>query len=108
MSLMSFAPRSLCLSGGTERIQVGSVYGGAEGSGFHVFQASQPLLVGASKGGIAGGFRSGVCLGSGSAAVLGANIDAGFGAGFGGNAAFRHGAGFGGGAVGAAVGILGN
>lgn len=112
MSLMSFASGSLSPGGGRDRIQVGSALDGAGGSGFHVFQTSQPLLVGASRGGIGRGFSSGVGLGSGvgasSAAVLGASSDASFGGGFRGNAAFRRDAGFGGDAVGAAVGILGN
>ncbi|KAF4073502.1 hypothetical protein AMELA_G00244000 [Ameiurus melas] len=110
MQRTSFASRSLCLSGGRERIrgssiQAGGVHGGAGGSGVRIFYSSQPLLVGAYRGGFSGGFSSGLGLGSGLGVGLGSGIGASSaavgggigGAWFGGDAAYKGCSGFGGG-----------
>ncbi|XP_053468510.1 keratin, type I cytoskeletal 13 [Ictalurus furcatus] len=121
MQRSSFASGSLCLSGGRERIrgssiQAGGVHGGAGGSGVRIFHSSQPLLVGAYRGGLGGGFSSGLGLGSGLGVGFGSGIGASSaavgggigGAWFGGNAAFKGGSGFGGAGGGAGILILNN
>ncbi|XP_058233701.1 keratin, type I cytoskeletal 13-like isoform X2 [Hemibagrus wyckioides] len=116
---------SLCVSGGGGGRRVSglwarSVHGGAGGSEVYISQASQPLVVGASRIGVRGGFGSGVGLGSGIGVGLGSGIGvglgsgisassaSGFGAVLGSGAGFGAGSGFGGGAGGPADGILGN
>ncbi|XP_053531432.1 keratin, type I cytoskeletal 50 kDa-like [Ictalurus punctatus] len=84
----SFTSGSMSVGGGGgggmgRSLWAGSAHGGAGGSGVRISQASRPLLVGASRGTVGGGFGSGVGLGSGHSLGHGIGLGSGFGVGLG-------------------------